>query len=354
MARTTLLASTCALALAGASFADDEGYYAGVGVGIGMIDDLELTFDGAPNASVELDGESDAVELLSFGYRYTSGWRTEIEASHRFNELGAFNDANGTSDAHSWSLMANAIYDMNPEGVLSPYLGAGAGASQIVFSGQGEVSGVPLNVNDSDTVLAGQLIAGVGWRVSPRWVLDAGYRYLIAPEADFDGAELDSGYEHHDVIFGVRYLFGEPATRRVSAAPAAPPAPPTQPRVAASSPVCDDVDFLVYFEWDRADLTGQAESTIRNATAQASACGVTRIAVEGHTDRSGASAYNEQLSRQRASVVRDELIRAGVPASRITVEAKGESDLAVNTADGVREPLNRRSNVVIIVNRPTS
>jgi outer membrane protein OmpA-like peptidoglycan-associated protein len=353
MTRTALLASTCALALAGASLADDQGYYAGVGVGIGMIDDLELTFDGAPNANVELDGESDGVALLSLGYRYSNGWRTELEASHRFNELGALNDANGTSDAHTWSLMVNAVFDTNPEGAWSPYLGAGVGASEIVYSGQGVVDGAPVNVNDSDTVLAGQLIAGLGWRVAPRWVLDAGYRYFVAPEADFSGAEFARSYEHHDVLVGVRYLFGESGTRRVSA-PATPPAPPTQPRVAASTPACDDIDFLVYFEWDRADLTSQAESTIRDATAQVGACGVTRIAVAGHADRSGSSTYNERLSQQRASVVHDALVLAGVPASRITVEAKGETDLAVNTADGVREPLNRRSNVVIVVSRPTS
>ena len=56
-----------------------------------------------------------------------------------------------------------------------------------------------------------------------------------------------------------------------------------------------------------------------------------------------------RLSERRARVVRDELIRLGVAASMIAIEARGESEPAVATPDGVREPLNRRSEVVIRV-----
>ncbi|MED5548189.1 MAG: OmpA family protein, partial [Pseudomonadota bacterium] len=114
-------------------------------------------------------------------------------------------------------------------------------------------------------------------------------------------------------------------------------------------PSCDDVSFPVYFEWDRADLTDQARAVIAQAANQRGNCGVTRVSVAGHADRSGAAAYNVGLSERRARVVRDELVRLGVPASTISMEAYGETRPAVQTADGVREPLNRRSEVVIVL-----
>tara|TARA_R110000744_G_scaffold376026_2_gene490022 strand:- start:44745 stop:45077 length:333 start_codon:yes stop_codon:yes gene_type:complete len=110
------------------------------------------------------------------------------------------------------------------------------------------------------------------------------------------------------------------------------------------------VQFPVYFEWDRADLTDQARAVIAQASNQRGSCGVTRVSVSGFTDRSGAASYNVGLSERRARVVRDELVRLGVPASTITLEAFGETRNAVQTPDGVREPLNRRAEVVIVLN----
>jgi outer membrane protein OmpA-like peptidoglycan-associated protein len=43
------------------------------------------------------------------------------------------------------------------------------------------------------------------------------------------------------------------------------------------------------------------------------------------------------------------LVRVGVAASTITMEAFGETRNAVQTADGVREPLNRRTEVLIVL-----
>ena len=109
------------------------------------------------------------------------------------------------------------------------------------------------------------------------------------------------------------------------------------------------MSFPVYFEWDRADLTDQARAVIAQAASQRGSCGVTRVTVAGFTDRSGAASYNVGLSERRARVVRDELVRLGVAASTITMEAFGETRNAVQTADGVREPLNRRTEVLIVL-----
>ena len=81
--------------------------------------------------------------------------------------------------------------------------------------------------------------------------------------------------------------------------------------------------------------------------AGADGCGVTRVSIAGYTDRSGSASYNVGLSERRARAVSAELVRLGVPASLIAMEAFGESNTAVDTPDGVREPLNRRSEVLI-------
>jgi outer membrane protein OmpA-like peptidoglycan-associated protein len=114
------------------------------------------------------------------------------------------------------------------------------------------------------------------------------------------------------------------------------------------------VEFVVYFEWDRSDITDQAASVIQMAAQRAAECGVAAVTIEGHADRSGSATYNEGLSQRRAEAVRERLVQQGIAAGNITTEAFGETQPAVETPDGVREPLNRRSEVVIRVNGAAS
>ena len=110
---------------------------------------------------------------------------------------------------------------------------------------------------------------------------------------------------------------------------------------------------MVYFEWDRSDLTSANRDTIAAAVARAKqgGCSVKVTAVEGHTDSSGGPAYNDKLSQRRADVVKGALVSAGVTESVITTAAKGESAPAEPRPDGTREPLNRRAVVQITIGR---
>ena len=54
----------------------------------------------------------------------------------------------------------------------------------------------------------------------------------------------------------------------------------------------------------------------------------------------------EFLVKRRADAVKAEMVRMGVPANDIATVARGESSLLVPTADGVREPRNRRVEIV--------
>jgi len=122
----------------------------------------------------------------------------------------------------------------------------------------------------------------------------------------------------------------------VSACQQPDPVPPPAP----SAPTA--ASYMVFFDFNSAALSAQAQGTIRQAAAAYKAGGTSAITDTGHTDRSGSDTYNLALSLRRATVVKDALVREGVPAAAITAIGRGESQPLVQTADGVREPQNRR------------
>lgn len=105
--------------------------------------------------------------------------------------------------------------------------------------------------------------------------------------------------------------------------------------------------FLVFFDWDKSNLSSAALDTIRRAAAAYRSKGGAQLKASGHADRSGPEVYNMALSLRRANAVRDALLREGVPESDISVVGLGESQPLVPTADGVREAQNRRVEIVI-------
>ena len=105
--------------------------------------------------------------------------------------------------------------------------------------------------------------------------------------------------------------------------------------------------YQVFFDWDRADLTDRARQIISDAAQASRSTQTTRIEVSGHADRSGTPQYNQRLSERRAQAVAAELERRGVPRSAVVIQAFGETRPLVPTADGVREPQNRRVEIVL-------
>ena len=73
----------------------------------------------------------------------------------------------------------------------------------------------------------------------------------------------------------------------------------------------------------------------------------TQVIVIGHTDTSGSLSYNVRLSERRANAVADALVGLGVNQGVMSVDWKGETQPAVATGDGVKEPLNRRTTINI-------
>ncbi len=121
---------------------------------------------------------------------------------------------------------------------------------------------------------------------------------------------------------------------------ASPPPPPAPAPMAVKS-------FIVFFDFDKSNITAEAQKTINDAVAAAKAGSSSRVTLTGHTDRSGSEQYNMALSLRRAEAVKANMIRQGIAANAIVVIGRGESQPLVPTADGVREPQNRRVEIVI-------
>ena len=100
--------------------------------------------------------------------------------------------------------------------------------------------------------------------------------------------------------------------------------------------------FLVFFDWDKSIVTPEAQAILDRAAEQFAATGQTSVALAGYTDTSGTADYNLRLSQRRADAVKAYMTTKGVPEAAMTAQGFGETNLLVQTADGVREPQNRR------------
>lgn len=95
--------------------------------------------------------------------------------------------------------------------------------------------------------------------------------------------------------------------------------------------------WTIYFGFNKYNLTQEAQAVV----AEIAKSSVSSFAVVGHTDTSGSKAYNQALGERRANSVASALKANG--KSTCSVGSDGETNLAVQTGDGVREPLNRRA-----------
>ena len=106
--------------------------------------------------------------------------------------------------------------------------------------------------------------------------------------------------------------------------------------------------FQVFFDFDRANIGESAAKTLEQAAARAKEGNkVTTIELTGHNDAAGSDAYNQALSVRRADAVKQELVKDGLPAAEITSIGVGKGGQLVPTADGVREPQNRRTEIIL-------
>jgi OmpA-OmpF porin, OOP family len=277
-----------------------------------------------------------------FGYE-TGPWRFEGEYRHQENGISSIAGfaASGTTTADA--VMANAIYDFSLNSQFSPHIGGGIGAVDLNTGAKLPGIGGLLRSND-DWEFGYQAIAGLRYSFNPNWALDLDYRYLATTDANWKvapnlgGGKVKASYETNNLVASLTYVFAPPPPPPPAMAPAAIPAPPPPPSRRV---------FLVFFDWDRDTITPQGTAILQQAANAYRSGAPVQIQVTGYTDRSGSPGYNQRLSERRANNVANALAGMGVPRNQMAVSGRGENDNRVPTAPGVREPQNRRVEIVM-------
>jgi len=278
------------------------------------------------------DSDWGWVGLGQVGYDFGNGPKVEFEVGYRDND-----------SIKSWSTMVNGIYQFLPQSSFHPFIGAGIGWAWL----DSDFSGV--NARNNDNSFAYQGIAGVAYDINANLALKAQYRYFATLDADVGPANGgDADYRNHSVLVGFTYKFGPSAAPAPAPVPmAAAPAPTPAPAPVVKPAPALQKNFLVFFDFNKADVTPEASKIITQAAGAAKQGGATRVSLTGHADRSGSDKYNQALSLKRGNAVKDALVKQGIPADQIAVVGKGESDPLVAPPDGVREPQNRRVEIVL-------
>jgi outer membrane protein OmpA-like peptidoglycan-associated protein len=329
----------------------NRGFYVGGGAGVNLQSDNDFRNNGTDSKATYDPGYA---VMLNFGYALGNGLRFELEPGYRRNGVDKINGASGDGHSEIASLMANAIYDFDihtPIVPLVPHIGAGVGYARVMNK---SLPHNGLTVSGQDDTIAFQGIAGVEYALSPGLKLGVDYRYFVAHDADFriTGTDTKShvgDFDNHSILLTVRYEFGAPRARP-RAEPAAlvePPPRPVPEAAPATPPAAGPRQYTTYFDFNSTELSPSAVTVVDDAAATAQRGQVSRIMVTGHADAAGSGAYNQRISERRAQAVRAELIRQGIPSDEIVTVGRGETQLAVPTPDGVREPRNRRVEIVM-------
>jgi outer membrane protein OmpA-like peptidoglycan-associated protein len=360
--RHLLAAATC-LALPLAAHAQPvTGPYVSLGAGVLLQQNVD-----SPIPEIGSPGETAV-----FGNSYNPGYATALDAGYGFGngwrvQIGGNYDHNGASDtfetAHAggahetigfpagggysrFGVMANALYDFSVGLPVYPYLGAGVGYQVVNESTASDFEGEMIRSKSDGGRFAYDVIAGVAYPLAavPGLSVTAEYRLTellgiqratFAITGGLNFATKQNDIVSHSFLVGLRYqLFNAPAM-----APA--PAP-----VAAPAPA-EARTYLVFFDWDKYNLTPRATQIIAEAASDSKTQNTTTLDVSGYTDTSGTPVYNQGLSLRRAKAVAAKLVVDGVPAAEIEIHAYGETHLLVPTGPGVREPQNRRVEIVL-------
>jgi outer membrane protein OmpA-like peptidoglycan-associated protein len=233
-----------------------------------------------------------------------------------------------------------------------PYVKGGVGVTRVNATFSDNCTTPPcgsgtLNTSATRTKAFGVGGAGLEWALAPAFSLKAEYLYM-AVGSTLTGCGAGGGTATgttfcstnrisdgvHTAKLGLNFRFAVPAA--VVAPPPPPPPPPPPARQV----------FLVFFDWDKDTITRDGRAIIQAAANAWRAGANVTIQVTGYTDASGSPGYNQRLSERRANNVANALGAAGVPRAAMVVSGRGMNDQRVPTAPGVREPQNRRVEIV--------
>jgi OmpA-OmpF porin, OOP family len=390
--------------LAGPALARDGAWYVGGDFGASITEDTDLGFDPGRvagttgNVTVSYNEGFDAAGFVGYDL---GAFRIEAEVGYKKTDLEQINSSGitlpgnatagtrnaGGGDINILSFMVNGMLDFGDDDGLSGFVGGGVGIARVDFNNLRAFSNQGAFLDDSDTRFAWQVVAGVRQAITPNIDITLRYRFFNVQNLQmvgFGGRSVEGDLRTHSLLGGITFNFGGRTPPPPCEAPnflneagvcTAPPPPTPTPAPCgpgthfdpaantcvndAPPPVimvpcpggsqvqqgqqCPPVGpWIVYFGWDEDTLTAEARSTLDSVAAAYRAGGQVQVVLAGHADRSGSAGYNVGLSQRRANHVRDYLAANGVTGGSMTTQAFGESRPAVDTADGVREPQNRR------------
>jgi outer membrane protein OmpA-like peptidoglycan-associated protein len=358
------LAST---AIASPALARDKSWYIGAEGGAMVVEDItfNLTRGTGPTAApgtatVDHDYGYDVGGLVGYDFGV---FRLEAEVAYKKADLEAYEStlgvpvsAGGTALANvrytnaggsssALSFMVNGLLDFGDEDGISGYIGGGAGVARVKFSNYSINPGFDF-LDDSDTRFAWQGIAGVRAPLTDNIDVGLKYRFFNASRlrvVGTTGDAVDGRFRSHSLLGTLTYNFGAPAAPPPPPpTPPPPPPPPTPPPPPPPAVGCTPGPDIVFFEGDKSDITPEAASILDTAVSAYQNCGNAQVMLAGYTDTSGTPRYNLGLSQRRADSVKAYMTSHGIADGVITTQAFGETNLRVQTADGVRELQNRR------------
>ena len=358
--RLALVTATC-LALPLAAHAQPvTGPYTSLGAGVNILTPTNFNTHSASTPGGKLLSRPSMAVAGGIGYGFGNGFRVQLGFNMLRNTFHKADLDNGSQyrvygAQRTYGPMVYGLYDMDVGWPVFPYVGAGIGYQY-----------TKLNRDVRYTTANGGLVQAGGTKGSFAWGIIAGLSYplpwveglsataeyrftMLTASRNYNGfvggagGGSASGYVklgqelNHTFLLGLRYQWFT----------APPPAPAPAPAPMAAPAPAPAKTYLVFFDWDKYNLTPRATQIVAQAASDSKTQNVTTLDVSGYTDTSGTPQYNQGLSERRAKAVSAQLVTDGVPASEIEIHAYGETHLLVPTGDGVREPQNRRVEIVM-------
>lgn len=282
----------------------------------------------------------------AFGWGLGNGFRLEGEGLYLQSHVNRVSPLDAHGHNQTYGGMFNVLYDIDLkrnfgiDSFVTPYVGVGAGYLVDSYNVHGPVR----NITGTQGTFGYQGIVGASFDTGvPGLSTFVDYRMIGETMGRDSYHDDDSHFDHkfnHTFNVGLRYAFNTPAVVHVSSVIPAPA--PVQAR-----------SYIVFFDWDRFDLTAEAIKVVDAAAQAAPHVNTTRIEVNGYTDNTSIHGgvrgehFNQDLSVRRANSVAAELIKQGVAKDEIMIHGFGETHPLVNVGPQTREAQNRRVEIII-------
>ena len=335
-------------ALATPALARDDSWYIEGDAGGTLVEDIQRLISpsrGTLNTKVGYDvGGIIGYDFGGFRLEAETSWRRANEDSYSDGAGNTFSGTQLDGGASALSFMINGLLDFGADDGLQGFVGGGAGVARIknqVYIPRGRY------VDDTDTGFAWQALAGIRYPITDN--VDIGMKYRLFNESNvdlvnsFNGGPIKTRFRSHSLLLTLGYNFGTAVIPEPIPVPVPVPVPaPVPVPVPVPAPVCEKGPYIVFFDWDKSDITPEAATILDSAVTAYANCASVPIMLAGYADRSGSVTYNQALSERRNAAVTAYLSDHGIPGGAITSQGFGESNNRVPTADGVRELQNRR------------